>query len=126
MARFDGLRQGLGVWLVALLMTAALAATALIGDGDVNPLASLDLPRVPIADDGELTRGGAIATAAIALVTLLAALGGGIAGERFHRAVDLAGDTPPEPEQLRLEPQPRAELEELEAETEHAPETQHA
>lgn len=115
MSRFDGLRQGLGVWIVALAMTAALALTAWIGGGDVNPLQSLELPRVPVDDDGGLTRGGAIASAAIAIVTLLAALGGGKAGERYHRAVDEAGSAPPEPEQLELE---------VQAET--RPEAQHA
>lgn len=91
MARFDGWRQGLGVWLVALIMTAALALTAWIGGGDVNPLQSLDLPRIPVDESGEYTRAGAIATVATAIVTLLAAIGGGVAGERFHRAVDEAG-----------------------------------
>ena len=102
--------------------------TAWIGGGDVNPLRALDLPRVPVDEGGELTTGGAIATAATAIVTLLAAVAGGIAGERFHRAVDDAGETAPEPEQLELEPQPRAEHEppEIEAEATPKPETQHA
>jgi hypothetical protein len=128
MARFDGWRQGLGVWAVALLMTAALALTAWIGGGDVNPLRALDLPRVPVDEGSELTAGGAIATAAIAVVTLVAALGGGIAGERFHRAVDEAGETAPAPEQLVLEPEPRPEPDraEIEMEAKAAAETQHA
>jgi hypothetical protein len=91
MARFDGIRQGIGVWVVALLMTAALAVTAWLGGGDVNFLRNLDLPRVPVDESGDFTTGGAIATAAIAVATLLAAIGGAMAGERFHRAVDEAG-----------------------------------
>ena len=93
MARFDGWRQGLGVWILALVMTLALAATAWIAGGDVNPLESLELPRIPVEEEGGLTTGGVIATVAAAVVTLLAAIGGGIAGERFHRAVDDAGST---------------------------------
>jgi hypothetical protein len=91
MARFDGWRQGLGVWLLSLLMTLALGATAWIAGGDVNPLESLELPRIPVEEEAGLTSGGIIATVAAAVVTLIAAIGGGVAGERFHRAVDDAG-----------------------------------
>jgi hypothetical protein len=97
MARFDGWRQGLGVWLLSLAMTLALAGTAWIAGGDVNPLESLDLPRIPVEEGAGLTSGGIIATAAAVVATLVAAIGGGVAGERFHRAVDDAGtelDTP--------------------------------
>jgi hypothetical protein len=111
MARFDGWRNGLGVWILAIVMTAALAATAWIAGGDVNPLESLDLPRVPVEEDEGLTRGGVIALAATAVATLLAAIAGGVAGERFHRAVDDAGsDYGGEPEQSPVpDPEPRRE-----------------
>lgn len=91
MARFDGWRQGLGVWIVALVMTAALGLTAWIAGGNVSPLESLDLPRIPVDEDGELTSGGAIALGIVAVAMLGAAVAGGIGGERFHRAVDEAG-----------------------------------
>lgn len=91
MARFDGWRQGLGVWIVALAMTAVLGLTAWIGGGDVNPLESLDLPRIPVEENGDLTRGGEIALGIAAVTMLVTALLGGILGERFHRAVDEAG-----------------------------------
>jgi len=91
MARFDGWRQGLGVWLLALLMTGALAITAWIAGGDVNPLEDLELPRVPVDEEAGLTTGGAITLAVTAVATLGAAIAGGIFGERFHRAVDEAG-----------------------------------
>ena len=102
MARFDGPRQGLGVWIVALLMTLALSGIAALAN-DVNPLEALDLPRIPVDEPAGLSSGGAIALAAGALVTLLAAVAGGAAGERFHRAVDEAGaatlaELPPEEE----------------------------
>jgi hypothetical protein len=98
MARFDGWRQGLGVWIVALVMTAALGATAWLAGGDVNPLESLDLPRIPVDEEAGLSGGGAIALAAAAVVSLLAAVAGGSGGERFHRAVDEAGEELPVPE----------------------------
>jgi hypothetical protein len=93
MARFDGARQGLGVWVVAIAMTAALGATAWIAGGDVNPLESLDLPRIPVDEEAGLSGGGAIALAGAAVVSLIAAVAGGKGGERFHRAVDEAGET---------------------------------
>ena len=96
MARFDGWRQGLGVWLLALLMTVALAVTAWIAGGDVNPLESLELPRIPVEEEGGLTWRGGIALALTVLFTLAAAVAGGVLGERFHRAVDEAGLTPAE------------------------------
>jgi hypothetical protein len=91
MARFDGWRQGLGLWLLALLMTGGLALAAWIGGGDVNPLDDLELPRVPVEEEAGLTTGGAIALTATAVATLGAAIAGGIFGERYHRAVDEAG-----------------------------------
>jgi hypothetical protein len=95
MARFDGWRQGLGVWLLSLLMILALAIAAWIAGGDINPLESLSLPRIPV-DEGPLTQGGAIASAIILLATLASAIAGGFLGERFHRAVDRAGvELPP-------------------------------
>lgn len=92
MARFDGWRQGLGVWIVAIAMTLALAATAWIAGGEVNPLESLDLPRIPVDEPAGLSGGGAVALGVAAMVTLAAAIAGGAGGERFHRAVDEAGE----------------------------------
>jgi hypothetical protein len=111
MARFDGWRQGLGVWLLSLLMILALAVAAWIGGGDINPLQSLSLPRIPV-DEGPLTQGGAIASAIILLVTFGSAIAGGFLGERFHRAVDRAGVELPEPEaEASQEEETKTELE---------------
>ncbi|MBA2792648.1 MAG: hypothetical protein H0U32_01485 [Thermoleophilaceae bacterium] len=52
-------------------------------------LQKLDLPRIPI-DEGSLATGGLIALAAIIVLTLLAAIAGGKAGERYHKKVDRA------------------------------------
>jgi hypothetical protein len=87
MSRFDGGRQGLGVWLFGLLVTVALAVVAVIAGSEYNVVEQANLPRLPVGQD-ELTTGGLIATAAIVLGTLLAAVAGGKAGERFHRRVD--------------------------------------
>ena len=91
MARFDGWRQGIGVFAVAVGMTIALALAAWIAGGEINPLESLALPRIPVEEGEALSTGGAIALGVIAVAMLAASVLGGIAGERFHRAVDEAG-----------------------------------
>ena len=90
MSRFDGARQGVGVWLFGLVVTILLAVLGAIAGSKYNVLGQLNLPRIPI-DEGSLATGGAIALAAILVGTLVAALLGGKAGERYHRKVDRAG-----------------------------------
>lgn len=90
MARFDGARQGLGVWLWGILAAIVVAVLAVVGGSEYNVLDALNLPRLPV-DSGTLTTGGAIALAASIAVTLGAAILGGKAGERFHRRVDRFG-----------------------------------
>ena len=87
MARFDGARQGVGVWLWGILIAAAVAALAAVGGSKYNVLDALNLPRLPV-NSGTLTTGGLIALIASLAVTLGAAILGGKAGERFHRKVD--------------------------------------
>jgi hypothetical protein len=87
MARFDGARQGLGVWLWGLIAAVAVALLAVIGGSKYNLLDALNLPRIPV-DSGSLTTAGLIALIASLVVTLVAGIAGGKAGERFHRKVD--------------------------------------
>ncbi len=90
MSRFDGARQGVGAWVVGLLITLAVAVLAVVAGSEYNVVERANLPRLPIGDQ-TLTTGGAIATVAIVLGTLLFAALGGIAGARYHRKVDRAG-----------------------------------
>jgi hypothetical protein len=90
MARFDGARQGIAVWIIGLLVVLALAVAGLVFGSEYNVLERLDLPRIPI-DEGTATTGGIIALVAVLLVTLLGAILGGKLGDRFHRKVDRAG-----------------------------------
>jgi hypothetical protein len=90
MARFDGARQGLAVWLVGLLVVLLLAAAGGILGSQYNVLQQLNLPRIPI-DEGTATTAGIITLVAILLVTLIGAVLGGKIGERYHRKVDRAG-----------------------------------
>ena len=86
MARFDGWRQGLGIWLLCALMIAAVGVAAWISGGQLDPIKSISLPENPI-DGGPLSNGW-IAAAVTAAAGLVSAIAGGILGERFHRQVD--------------------------------------
>lgn len=91
MARFDGAKQGLAVWLWALIVAVILAVVAVVAGDQYNILAQLNtFPRIPISE-GNLSTAGIIVAAAVALITLLAAILGGVAGMRFHRNVDKTG-----------------------------------
>ncbi len=90
MSRFDGKRQGFGVWAIGFLITLAIAAVAAIGGSEWNVLNQLNLPRIPI-DEGDLATGGAIALALGLLTTLIASVLGGAKGRHYHDRVDRAG-----------------------------------
>ena len=92
MSRFDGARQGAAVWALGLAVTVVLAVFGALFGAEYNVLERLNLPRIPI-EEGSLTAGAAIALGVTVLATLLAALTGGKAGERFHRKVDRVGYT---------------------------------
>ena len=87
MSRFDGARQGLGVWLVALAVTVILAVAGAVLGGEYNVLEQLNLPRIPI-DEGTVATGALIALAIGVIGSLLASMAGGKAGERYHRKID--------------------------------------
>src|SRR5215208_822238 len=90
MSRFDGGRQGFGTWAIGLAVTIVLAVAGALFGSEYNIFERLNLPRIPI-DEGSLTAGAAIALAAVVILTLLAAMGGGKAGERYHRKIDRFG-----------------------------------
>ena len=90
MARFDGARQGVAVWLVGLLVAIVLAVIGAIAGAQYNVLQQLNLPAIPV-DGGTATTAGLIALGVVLLGTLLAAIAGGKTGERYHRKVDRAG-----------------------------------
>jgi hypothetical protein len=91
MARFNGARQGIGVWLWALIIAVVVAILGAVAGTQFNLLANLNtFPRIPI-NEGDLTTGGIITAIAVALVALIGAILGGLAGMRFHRRVDKEG-----------------------------------
>jgi hypothetical protein len=91
MSRFDGPRQGLGTWLIGLIVTVVLAVAGVLLGAKYNVLSQLNLPRIPV-DEGSLTTGGLIALAAIVIGTLLAAMAGGKQGTHYHRKIDRTGE----------------------------------
>ena len=90
MSRFDGGRQGVAVWLVGLFVTIVLAVAGVLFGAKYNVLSDFDLPRLPV-DEGDATTGGVVALVLLLLVTLLGAVLGGKAGDRYHRKIDRAG-----------------------------------
>ena len=91
MARFNGLRQGVAVWLWAVLIAVVVAILGLVAGQEYDVLGRLNsFPRIPV-NEGDLTGGGLVAVLVLAAVTLVGAILGGLAGMRFHRRVDKAG-----------------------------------
>jgi len=89
MSRFDGARQGLGVWVVGLVVTVLAVVAGVAFGSEYNILDRVSLPRLPIPTD-QMTTGGIIAGVVILLGTLLAAMAGGKVGHRYHDKVDRA------------------------------------
>jgi amino acid transporter len=90
MSRFDGARQGAGAWAIGVVVTIALGIAGWFFGPEWNVFDKLGLPNVPI-DNGTLTVGAAIAGAAVLVLSLLTAMGGGKAGERYHWKIDRLG-----------------------------------
>jgi hypothetical protein len=90
MARFDGIRQGIAVWVIGLLIIIALAVLGAVLGAQYNVLSQLNLPSIPVSGDA-LTTGGIIAGVAALLITLVGAILGGKLGTRYHRKIDRAG-----------------------------------
>lgn len=91
MARFDGARQGFGVWGIGFLLALILGGLGAALGSKYNVVQQLNLPHLPI-DQGSFTTGGLITSLALLLLTLLAAILGGKLGERYHRRVDQAAE----------------------------------
>jgi hypothetical protein len=91
MARFNGMKQGIAVWVWALLIATVVAVLSAVAGEKFNVLARLDsFPRIPV-NEGDLTTGGILTALAVAAASLIGAILGGLAGMRFHRRVDKAG-----------------------------------
>ncbi|MEY2850121.1 MAG: hypothetical protein RI885_2788 [Actinomycetota bacterium] len=91
MARFSGAKQGIAVWLWAVVIAIVLALIGLIAGSQFDVLANLNgFPRIPL-NEGALTLGSIITVVVTLVVTLGGAILGGLAGMVYHRKVDRAG-----------------------------------
>ncbi len=91
MARFNGLKQGFGVWLWAVIIAILVAVAGWLAGARFDIFAQLNsFPRLPL-NEGTLTTAGVIVAIGVVAVSLAGALLGGLAGMRYHRRVDRAG-----------------------------------
>lgn len=90
MSRFDGGRQGVGVWVFAVLLGGFTVGLGLFLTAEYDLLSRLDLPALP-GGTALNSLSGVVAAVAAMLSSLFAALAGGSVGCRYHRKVDDAG-----------------------------------
>lgn len=94
MARFDGARQGLAVWLWAVIVTVIAAVLAALAGSQFNILLNTTaFPGIAVSEE-TLTAGGVIVLIIAALIALAGAVLGGQMGMHFHRRVDQAAVNP--------------------------------
>ena len=87
MARFNGVRQGVAVWLwaVVVLVLATIAGLVANSSGAFAQLGGL--PSLPVTAQTATVTGISALVGAL-VVSLIGAILGGLAGMRFHRRVD--------------------------------------
>jgi len=87
MSRFDGGRQGAGVWVTGLLLSSLGLGVALFFGSEYDLFSRLRLPSLP-APSGSAGLVGLVAAVVALVGSLLAAIGGGKVGCRYHQKVD--------------------------------------
>lgn len=94
MSRFQGARQGVGVWVIGLLATLVAAGVTAAFGQRYDVLGKLDLPSLDVSSD-QLGTGAVVTAVALLAVTLVAAVLGAAVGRRYHRRVDAVVATRP-------------------------------
>jgi hypothetical protein len=87
LVRFDGMRQGFGVWMTALLLIVLASSAGAFLNSRYDYTGRIERPDVSLTNDTLLT-GGLITAAALLMLPLLAALLGGKTGQRYHDKID--------------------------------------
>jgi hypothetical protein len=91
MARFNGAKQGVAVWVWAVVIAIVVAIIVALGGANFDVLANLNgLPRIPISGEN-LTTGSIVTAVLVVIASLAGAVLGGMAGMRYHRKVDRVG-----------------------------------
>ena len=87
MARFNGVVQGLAVWVWALVIAIVVALLGVVVGSQYDVFADLNIfPRIPLSE-GDLTMAGIATAVAVAVASLGGAVLGGKAGTHYHRKV---------------------------------------
>ncbi|MER2134710.1 MAG: TIGR04086 family membrane protein [Arthrobacter sp.] len=94
MARFNGAKQGVAVWLWALIAAAVVIILGLIFNDDIRSVTQLNSVAPLPQDLSSVGAGAWLALLATVVVSLIGAVLGGLAGMRFHRRVDRAKFSP--------------------------------
>jgi len=87
MARFDGIKQGIAVWVWALVIAVVVGVLGAVADNEYA--GSLGMPQVSVQETTTTT--AIVGIVFVALVSLVGSMLGGLAGMRFHRRVDRTG-----------------------------------
>ncbi len=88
MARFDGVRQGVGVFLWTIIAAVVVAVLGAIAGSQYDVLDELNaFPRIP-SDLGDLSTPAVVLLVGVVAAALVGAMLGGLAGMHFHRKVD--------------------------------------
>jgi hypothetical protein len=87
MSRFDGGKQGAAAWVIGLLITLIAGALGAVAGAEYNILERVNVPNLPLSQ-AEMNTGGIITAIVVLALTLLAAIGGGAMGRRYHGKVD--------------------------------------
>ncbi|MET9275691.1 hypothetical protein [Kribbella sp. NPDC003557] len=87
LARFDGGRQGFGVWMIAVLLAVVAGGAGWVLDSQYGVVDDINWPNVDLAGN-TLLLGSIAATATLLVLTLLAAILGGKSGRRYHDRID--------------------------------------
>jgi hypothetical protein len=87
MARFQGVRQGIAVWLWGVLFAVVIGVIAAVAGDQSTVSVRANLPQIPFTS-GEWTVNSILALLVVLAVTLIGAILGGLLGMRFHRRVD--------------------------------------
>ena len=90
MARFNGLKQGVGVWLWTIIAAVVVTVLGLVAGDRFNVLSRINsLPALPVSRDA-LTTGAVVSVVVVIVAALVGAILGGLAGMRYHRRIDRA------------------------------------
>jgi hypothetical protein len=89
MSRFDGTRQGLGVWIIGLVAIVLVAAATAIFGAKYDIADRVNLPNVDLTPD-QLGWGGALTAVVLLAVMLVGAILGAGVGRHYHSRIDKA------------------------------------